>query len=308
MRLLPFRLSRVMSEIGVFEDLTFPSSQILFLHNQPFLQALQFYLTMSKHVIDSVRLSPEEAKRARLGPDAWPRLTADCTAKWVTFKFGDVVEKMKYCYITLLNWCKALDSIAPQAYFVDHETIGITFKELPEGVDPKYFPLFYQQLESLGENLVKDDNVLFLMPWFHFMSVEKGMVLCDKVLNRAILGTWGTLSNTTTEFWEQQEALDQIIPLFFAASKCGTNSATTAAGIISEWEGDEVILSVVLSQLTTKNWNDLFCGAVWNDDVSTALVKVLDSFILTLKVKAELLSNPLLAHLAYTSVKNAMNR
>ena len=55
----------------------------------------------------------------------------------LVFNFGasDVVEVVKHCYLTLLMWWKALNATTPQASFVDHETIGINFKDLPEGVD-----------------------------------------------------------------------------------------------------------------------------------------------------------------------------
>ena len=264
---------------------------------------------MGKRDMASLYLPAEEAKKPRLGPDAWPRPGGDCTAKWVVFNFGssDVVEVAKYCYLSLLMWCKALNAIAPQASFVDHETIGINFKDLPEGVDPKYFPLFYKQLRSIGENLINDENVIFLMPWFHFMSVAEGIALCDKVLNSAMLGAWEQLANHTISSWERKIALDEILPLFFAACKYGTNSATTLVRIISKWKDDDLMMRVVVSNLTIENWNHLFRGAAWNECVRTALVVLLNSIIKTLEVKADMLSNPLLAHLTQKNVEAEMD-
>ena len=48
---------------------------------------------MSKRDMASLCLPAEEAKKPRLGPNAWPRPGGDCTAKWVVFNFGasDVV-------------------------------------------------------------------------------------------------------------------------------------------------------------------------------------------------------------------------
>ena len=60
----------------------------------------------------------------------------------LVFNFGasDVVEVVNpNPNLTLLMWWKALNATAPQASFVDHETIGINFKDLPEGVDSQVF-------------------------------------------------------------------------------------------------------------------------------------------------------------------------
>ena len=51
----------------------------------------------------------------------------------------------------------------------------------------------------------------------------------------------------------------------------------------------------------------MFRGAAWNECVRTALVVLLNSIIKTLEVKADVLSNPLLAHLTQKNVEAEMD-
>ena len=67
------------------------------------------------------------------------------------------------------------------------------------------------------------------------------------------------------------------------------------------------MMRVVVSNLTIENWNHLFRGAAWNECVRTALVVLLNSIIKTLEVKADMLSNPLLAHLTQKNVEAEMD-
>ena len=211
------------------------------------------------------------------------------------------VRAVRYSLNLLLAWCQALDSIATELFVIDKETVGINFNMLPdEFVDPKAFPVFYEQLE--GETDIDEDNVLKLLPWNHFMQVKRGLRTCDDVLFVLINDGWeGVLED---EILDKSASLDKHLEHFVLASKYGSNRSLGAViDLVEDFYQNKNYFQNAVYFFTAEHWKTVIAAAAWDDNLAKALLQVMNAINEEANLDADDLNNRLLPYMIQASVE-----
>ena len=219
----------------------------------------------------------------------------------------DGLAPAKFCFHILMAFCKTFRSLSAHSVLVDHETVGLTL-ELPEGVDASKFAPFYQQLQNQTELVIDSNNLIWSLPWHHYMGFDRGLLLCKKALKQLIEDGWVKIAVHTSPAHVEDE-LDEYLPYLYLACKYKSvcpDSAAIVYNIIVGWQDDELILRTVLSNMTLDHWKLLFHAAAWDEDVCRVLLVLLNSVIPTMVVEARHLSDSLMPHLTIAAVNVAL--